>query len=162
MAHAAPAPGARTGGARTSGEGEGEGDRLRTGPTPDVFDARAHRMLRIVVPVLLALVYGYWAAANRRSGGPITGWNLLFGFLTALVFAVVLIALLTVAPRLPRELHAAAWTVFIGCSFGFLYSQTGDSIYRSVGNSIAIGVVTFIVFFYRFYTREDAAGHRIH
>ncbi|MEW2129097.1 hypothetical protein [Streptomyces sp. NPDC005435] len=158
MAHAAPASGARTGGTRTSGKG----GRFRTGPTPDVFDARAHRMLRVVVPVLLALIYGYWAAANRRSGGPITGWNLLFGFLTALVFAVVLIALLSVAPRLPRELHAAAWTVFIGCSFGFLYAQTGDSIYRSVGNSIAVAVVTFIVFFYRFYTREDAAGHRVH
>ncbi|MEU6243383.1 hypothetical protein [Streptomyces sp. NPDC047024] len=158
MAHAAPASGARTGGARTSGRG----GRARTGPTPNVLDARTHRMLRIVVPVLLGLIYGYWAAANRRSGGPITGWNLLFGFLTALVFAVVLIALLTVAPRLRRELHAAAWAVFIGCSFGFLYSQTGDSIYRSVGNSIAVAVVTFIVFFYRFYTREDAAGHRVH
>ncbi|MFJ9815835.1 hypothetical protein ACIRU3_11255 [Streptomyces sp. NPDC101151] len=152
MAQAAPTSGGTPRHARPAVTG---------GPTTDVFDARTHRIARVAVPIVLALVYGYWAAANRRSGGPITGWNVLFGFVTAIVFAVVLIGLLTVAPRLRREVHALAWTAFVGCAFGFLYSQSGASILRSVGMSLAVSVVTFAVFFYRFYTHEDAEGRRI-
>ncbi|MFD8817604.1 hypothetical protein ACFV23_40505 [Streptomyces sp. NPDC059627] len=133
----------------------------RSGRTPDVFSAQTHARARVAVPVVTGLIYGDWAAANRRSGGPITGWNLLFGFLTALVFAVVLFALLTYAPRLSRELHAVAWTAFMGIAFGFLYSQTGESVLRSIGMSLAVAAVTFILMFYRFYTHEDAAGNRI-
>ncbi|MGA5322080.1 hypothetical protein ACPCIU_16790 [Streptomyces seoulensis] len=154
MAHAAPAPGARNLGGRK------DAPKAIT-PPPDIFDNRVHRMARVAVPVLLALVYGYWAAANRRSGGPITGWNLLFGFLTALVFGVLLFAVLTIAPRLRRELHALLWAVFVGASFGFLYNQAGASLVRSVGIPLIVAAVTFIVFFYRFYTREDAVGHRV-
>ncbi|MGW5332209.1 hypothetical protein [Streptomyces bauhiniae] len=154
MAHAAPAPGTPTRGGRK------DAPKAIT-PPPDIFDHRTHRMARVAVPVLLALVYGYWAAANRRSGGPITGWNLLFGFLTALVFAVVLFAVLTVTPRLRRETHALLWAVFAGVSFGFLYHQAGPSPVRSVGIPLIVAAVTFVVFFYRFYTREDAGGHRV-
>ncbi|MDX2596124.1 MULTISPECIES: hypothetical protein [Streptomyces] len=152
MAQAAPAPG---GTPRTTRPA------VTTGPPPNVFDARVHRIGRLVAPVLLGLVYGYWAAANRRSGGPITGWNLLFGFVTALVFAVVLMALLTFAPRLRRELRALAWTVFYGCAFGFLYSQASESIIRSIGMSLVVAVISFAVLFYHYYTHEDAAGHRV-
>ncbi|MFF4113770.1 hypothetical protein [Streptomyces sp. NPDC001714] len=133
----------------------------RSGRTPDVFSAQMHARARVAIPVVTGLIYGYWAAANRRMGGPITGWNLLFGFLTALVFAVVLFAVLTIAPRLRRELHAVVWTAFMGVAFGFLYSQSGDSILRSIAMALAVAAVTFIVMFYRFYTHEDAAGHRI-
>src|SRR5687768_13754715 len=71
MVHAAPRP---------------RGAIERAGPT-DIFSARTHRAAKVVVPVLLGVVYGYWAAANRRYGGPITVENFLFGFLTGLVFA---------------------------------------------------------------------------
>lgn len=152
MAQAAPAPG---------GMPRSTTKAVTRRPVPDVFDARTHRIARLAGPVLLGLVYGYWAAANNRSGGPITGWNVLFGFVTAIVFAVVLMALLTMAPRIRREMRALAWTVFFGCAFGFLYSQSGESILRSVGMSLAVATVTFLVFFYRFYTHEDAAGHRV-
>ncbi|MEU4034284.1 hypothetical protein [Streptomyces collinus] len=152
MAQAAPVPGGTTRTTRPA---------VTTGPPPNVLDARTHRIGRLVVPVVLGLVYGYWAAANRRSGGPITGWNLLFGFVTAFVFAVVLMALLALAPRLRRELRALAWAVFYGCSFGFLYSQASESVLRSTGMSLVIAAVTFVVLFYHYYTREDAAGHRV-
>ncbi|WP_225100226.1 hypothetical protein [Streptomyces sp. CoH27] len=128
---------------------------------PDIFDERTHRIGRIAVPVVLGLVYGYWVAANNRAGGAITGWNLLLGFASALVFAVVCVALLTLAPRMPRELHALLWTAFAGCAFGFMYSMTGEAIWRSVGMAVAVAAVTFIAFFYRYYTREDAFGRRI-
>jgi hypothetical protein len=129
--------------------------------TPDVFSPRTHAMAKVAVPVVLGLVYGYWAAANRRDAGPITGWNLLFGFLTALVFAVLYAAVREVAPRLRRELHALLWFAFTGCAIGFLYSQTGESVLRSTGLGLVVGAGVLVTLFYRYYTREDAAGRRV-
>ncbi|AOR33169.1 hypothetical protein BFF78_20755 [Streptomyces fodineus] len=159
MAQAAPAPGgmSRPGGTReiatrTSGR--------RTRP-PDVFDARTHRIAHIAGPVVLGLVYGYWVAADARQGGSITGGNLLLGWISALVFAAVTVALLTLAPRMTREVHALLWTAFAGCAFGFLYIQSGHSVWRTVMLSLIIAGCTFATFFYRYYTREDAAGNRV-
>ncbi|MER5541695.1 hypothetical protein ACWDBD_02520 [Streptomyces sp. NPDC001118] len=159
MAHAAPAPGGtpRPGGTQEIATRQSKG---RTRP-PDVFDARTHRIARIAVPVVMGLVYGYWVAADSRQGGAITGGNLLLGWVSALVFAVVCMALLTLAPRMQRELHALLWTAFAGVAFGFLYIQTGHSVERSVLMSLVVAGCTFAVFFYRYYTREDAFGHRV-
>jgi hypothetical protein len=133
----------------------------RRGRTPDVFDARTHRICRVAVPVLLGLVYGYWVAANNRFGGPITGWNLLLGFASALVFAVLSMTLLVLGPRMIREVHALLWSAFVGCAFGFLYIQSVTSIRRAVLVALLISAGTFTVFFYRYYTHEDAFGRRI-
>ncbi|TXJ81835.1 hypothetical protein E2C11_08715 [Streptomyces lavendulae] len=159
MAHAAPTSGGipRRGPAPEVQAGTSPDQRR----TPDVLDARTHRMARIAVPVALALVYGYWVAADNRAGGPITGWNLLLGFVSALVFAAVCVALLTLAPRMIREVHALLWTAFTGIAFGWLYSQSDHSILRSILMSLLIAGATFVVFFYRYYTREDAFGRRI-
>ncbi|GAQ61593.1 hypothetical protein ACKI1J_20540 [Streptomyces scabiei] len=130
--------------------------------TPDVFSERTHALANRIVPVALGLVYGYWAAAMNRDAGPITGWNVLFGLVTAFVFAALHIAVLTVAPRLRRELHAALWAAFAGCAFGFLYSQASQhSVLRSVAMSLAVAAGFLVVNFYRYYTHEDAAGHRL-
>ncbi|GGX17646.1 hypothetical protein [Streptomyces lomondensis] len=145
MAHAAPA------------SREVTGRRRR----PDVFSARTHAAAKVALPVVLGLVYGYWAAANRRDSGPITGWNLLFGFLTALVFAVLFAALWKVAPRLKRELHALVWFVFTGCAVGFLVSQSDESVLESAGLGVVVGAGVLVTLFYRYYTHEDAAGHRV-
>lgn len=153
MAHAAPAPGGRTVTARAGTAG--------TRGLPDVFSARTHRVMSVAVPVVLGLVYGYWAAANRRSGGEITGWNLLFGFVTAIAFMVLYAAVRYVAARMIREVHAIMWGAFAGGTFGFLYSQTDASVLRSSLMGLVIGAVCFVVLFYRYYTHEDAEGHRI-
>lgn len=145
MAHAAPTSGGMTG---PSG-------------LPNIFDARVHRAAKVAIPVVLGLVYGYWAAANRRSGGPITGWNILFGFVTALAFVVLCLAVATYAPLLKRELHSLVKSGFAGAAVGFLYSQTGESILRSAALGLAVTAGIFLVFFYRYYTREDAEGNRI-
>lgn len=130
--------------------------------TPDVFDERTHALANRIVPVALGLVYGYWAAAMNRDGGPITGWNVLFGLVTAFVFATLHIAVLTVAPRLRRELHAVLWAAFAGCAFGFLYSQASQhSVLRSAAMSLAVAAGFLVVNFYRYYTHEDAEGHRL-
>ncbi|MGW3509912.1 hypothetical protein [Streptomyces sp. NPDC000994] len=145
MAHAAPVSGITT----------------RTTRPPNLFSDRAHAIGRWAGPLALGLVYGYWAAADRRYGGPITGWNVLFGFVTAIVFAVVLAGVLMVGPRLRREQHAALWFAFIGVAFGFLYSQSGHAIVPTVGLSLGIGIVAGLFCFYWFYTHEDAAGRRV-
>ncbi|MGW2820068.1 hypothetical protein ACWC24_03570 [Streptomyces sp. NPDC001443] len=144
MAHAAPAR-------RTRG----------SGGSMDVFGERTHRTAEWAIPVVLGLVYGYWAAANRRDGGPITGWNLLFGFVTTIAFIALWMAIRRLTPFMRRELHALVWAAFAGSAFGFLFSQTGATVWRSVGWSLAIAAVCFVVMFYRYYTHEDAAGRRI-
>ncbi|MBN0043429.1 hypothetical protein JS756_04800 [Streptomyces actuosus] len=138
--------------------------RPRRRPTtrlPDVFSPRVHTTARFGIPVALGLVYGYWAAANRRNGGPITGWNVLFGFVTTIVFIVLCIAVILFAPKLKRELHSAVKSAFAGAAVGFLISQSGVSVLTCAGIGLALSAGIFIVFFYRYYTHEDAAGHRI-
>jgi hypothetical protein len=151
MAHAAPASGGGT--SRTAVTG--------TRGLPDVFSARTHRVASIAAPVVLGLVYGYWAAANRRSGGEITGWNLLFGFVAAAAFMVLYVAVRWVAGRTIREVHAILWSAFAGSAFGFLYDQTDKTVLRSALMGLVIGAAFFAVLFYRYYTHEDAQGRRI-
>ncbi|MEW2293321.1 hypothetical protein ABZ719_11510 [Streptomyces sp. NPDC006743] len=149
MAHAAPVSG------RTADP------RARHPRSPDIFSARTHRIARWAAPFAIGLVYGYWAAANRRAGGPITVGNLVFGFVTAVVFTLVTAGVLTLASRLPRELHAFLWFLFAGAAFGFLYVQSGESVLLTIGLSLAFGVAVGLICFYWVYTHEDARGHRI-
>ncbi|MFC4501405.1 MULTISPECIES: hypothetical protein [Streptomyces] len=128
---------------------------------PDIFGVRTHRITAWAVPVALGLVYGYWVAANDRSGGPITGWNVLLGFVSAIVFAAAWMGLHALAPHMLRELHAGLWSAFAGIAFGFMYSETGASVLRSCAMALAVAAATFVTLFYRYYTHEDAEGHRI-
>lgn len=146
MAHAAPRP------------------QIMPGQRPDrirVFSERAHAVAKLAGPVVLGLVYGCWAATNQRHGGPLTGWNILFGFLTALVFAVLCITLLNVAPKLRREVHAVLWGAFSGAAVGFLVNQSNMSVMRSTALGLVVAAGVFAFLFYRYYTHEDAQGHRI-
>lgn len=121
---------------------------------PDVFSARTHLIARWAWPVTLGLVYGYWAAANTRDGGPITGWNWLFGFVTALVFVLAYVAAREITKRLHPVAHSFVWAVFAALAFGFLYSQTGYSVLRSALLSLVVGGAFFVTLFYRYYTHE--------
>ncbi|MDH6628226.1 hypothetical protein M2271_006058 [Streptomyces sp. LBL] len=154
MAHAAPTSGGMRAARRRARQ-------VRPIRTPDIFDERVHRIARYAIPVVLGLVYGYWAAANRRDGGPVTGWNVLFGFVTAIAFVVLCLAVATLAPLLDRELHSGVKSAFAGAAVGFLYSQTGESVIRSTAVGLVVAAGIFGVFFYRYYTREDAEGNRI-
>ncbi|MFF4398272.1 hypothetical protein [Streptomyces sp. NPDC001480] len=147
MAHAAP----------TSGEV------ARYGGPPDVFSERTHAITRWAFPLVLALIYGYWAAANTRYGGPITGWNVLFGFVTAIVFFALYMGVQAVGPHVKREVHAFLWAALWGSALGFLYSLSGrgHTVLASAGLAVAFAVPLFAAIFYRYYTHEDAAGHRI-
>jgi FtsH-binding integral membrane protein len=114
-------------------------------------------------------VYGYWAAAVNRddvpgagaTAGSITGWNLLFGFVTAFVFMALYSTVRAVAPRLRREQRALLWSAFTGIAFGFLYSQAEVSVERSAVMALLVAAPVFAVSFYRYSTHGDAEGHRL-
>ncbi|MEU9955751.1 hypothetical protein [Streptomyces sp. NPDC050982] len=110
---------------------------------------------KLAIPALGGIVYGFWTSGIDRHSGPITGWNVLLGVVSAVVFAAVAHGIHTVAPRLPREARALAWAVFAGIAFGFLYSLTDASVLKSSGISLVIAAGVFAVVFYRYYTTED-------
>ncbi len=74
--------------------------------TPDVFSERTHAIARWVLPAVTGLVYGNWAAVNRRHGGPITGGDLRLGLLSALAFFAACVAVSRLTRYLRRAGHA--------------------------------------------------------
>lgn len=158
MAQAAPTSGTPASGTPASGKQLTPGTTSRT---PDIFDERVHAVAKVALPVVAGLVYGFWAAANNRDGGAITGWNVLFGFVCAIAFAAGYAGVRALAPHMKRELHALLWAAFAGCALGFIYSQTGESVLRSAAIGLAVAAAVFAVAFYRYYTHEDAEGHAV-
>jgi hypothetical protein len=153
MVHAAPASGGMGGGPIPIANAPA------ADPT-DVFGPRVHAAAKWALPLVLGLVYGYWAAANRRDGGPITGWNLLFGFVTAVVFMALYVAVRAVAVRLEREGHAMLWAGLAGAALGFLVSQSGATWLSSTGLGLIVAVAFFLTLFYRFSTHGETEGTR--
>ncbi|MEU3554423.1 hypothetical protein [Streptomyces fragilis] len=121
---------------------------------------RGTKAMKTVATVGSGLIYGYWAAANTRDGGPITGWNTFYGFMTALAFMLALAAMLALTPRLSRGIRAVAWAAFTGVALGFLVSTTDTSVIRSVvlGGALAVGV--FVSALYRIQTRPRPGDAR--
>lgn len=154
MAHATPVSGTPTRPAATA-------EAAPPAPLPDVFSERTHTIAHRALTVLSGLVYGYWAAAIDRDAGPVTGWNIFFGFMSALAFMLVLTVVRTVASRLRREPHAAMWASFAGIAFGFLYSLTDVSIARASLLSLPVAAGVGVMAYYWYYTHEDAEGHRV-
>ncbi|GAA3500421.1 hypothetical protein GCM10019016_075270 [Streptomyces prasinosporus] len=144
MAHAAPRPQLTSGRSRA----------------PDVFGERTHKLARLAVPLVLAVVFGYWVAANRRYGGPITGWNFLFGLLSGIVFFVLYLALQSVAPKLGSTPHAALWAAFTGSAVGFLVRQSDETLLRSAWLGLVVAAGVFGLLFYRYRAREGVEKRR--
>jgi hypothetical protein len=119
---------------------------------------RGTKIMQWALPIGLGLLFGYWAAANTRDGGPITGWNLFFGIMAGLVFMLALMAMRAVAPRLPRGIRALAWAAFTGVAVGFLVSMTGTSVIRSLWLGVAPAVGVLVTTFYRIHTRPTPGG----
>ncbi|MFI5829605.1 hypothetical protein ACIA6C_20570 [Streptomyces sp. NPDC051578] len=109
----------------------------------------------LTVPLLMGLVYGVWAAFINRQMGPVDAGNVFYGILCGVVFAGCVFALARYGSRLVRELHAAAWGAFAGIALGYLYSQTNESVLRSAGIGLAVGVATTLAAFYHYHSIED-------
>jgi drug/metabolite transporter (DMT)-like permease len=109
----------------------------------------------LVLPALGGVVYGLWTSGIDRDAGPITGWNVLLGVVSALAFAGLAYGIHAIAPRLPRELRALTWAVFAGISFGFLHSLADTSVLKSAGLSLVIAASVFVAAIYHYCTREN-------
>ncbi|MER5478389.1 hypothetical protein ABT026_15640 [Streptomyces sp. NPDC002734] len=121
---------------------------------------RGTKTMKMVATVGSGLIYGYWAAANTRDGGPITGWNTFYGFMAALAFVLALTAMLALTPRLSRGIRAVAWAAFAGIALGFLVSTTDTSVIRSVVLGAALAVGVFVSALYRIQTHPRPGNVR--
>ncbi|GAA4985736.1 hypothetical protein [Streptomyces hyderabadensis] len=160
MAHAAPTRGTSTGARTGAGPGTGTGTGASGYKTPDVFGARTHLLAKWAMPLAIGLVYGYWAASIRRHGGPVTGWNLLFGFMTVLAFALLWYVVRAVAERLPHAGHAVLWGAFAGSALGFLYSGSGVAMFTCILVSLLLAAAVTAGLYYRYATHQDAEEAR--
>ncbi|MFE2434691.1 hypothetical protein [Streptomyces sp. NPDC059409] len=158
MAHAVPTPGTPTGTRTRTGGGPGRGTPGR--PTPDVLGEKTHLLMKWGMPVATALVYGYWVASVRRHGGPITGTNLLFGFMSALAFVILYFLIRSVGRRLPPEPHAALWGAFAGSALGFIYSGSGVAMFTAILASLLLAGAVTGSLVYHYYTHRDAEEAR--
>ncbi|MFE9553906.1 hypothetical protein ACFYMW_01900 [Streptomyces sp. NPDC006692] len=127
--------------------------------------ARSHRHGRpiahrpsgavLAIPVVLGVVYGIYAAAIDRAGGPVTGGNIALGVVSGVVIMALGIGLLSIQSSLSRERRAAAYATLFGVGIGFLHSLTGESIIRASGMGLVFGGAMFAASFYWFYTHEN-------
>ncbi|WP_405491162.1 hypothetical protein [Streptomyces sp. NBC_00096] len=105
-------------------------------------------------PLLMGLVYGVYAAFMKRQMGPVDAGNVFYGILCGAVFAACLMALARIGPRLAQEPHAAAYGIFGGVAFGYLYSLAGESILKSSGLGLLVGAGVGMAAFYRYHARR--------
>ncbi|MER5738249.1 hypothetical protein ABT117_21560 [Streptomyces sp. NPDC002262] len=111
-----------------------------------------------VLPVLIGVLYGLYAATVSRHGGALTWGQLWLGLVSALLLAGGVWALRTHGHVLPRELRAVAWGALAGGATGFLYSLSGASVLSASMIGLLMGIGVGAGAFYLFYTHEDAAG----
>ncbi|MER5886413.1 hypothetical protein ABT160_21520 [Streptomyces sp. NPDC001941] len=118
--------------------------------------AVGHGSLHWTGPVILGLVYGFWAAGIARDGAALSGGNALLGVVCGVAAAVLYYALRrVVAPRLPRGTRAVAWGAFAGGAVGFLHSLSDSSVLTSAVLGLLIAAAVGVTAFYRFYTTES-------
>ncbi|MGW6884445.1 hypothetical protein ACWGEU_29775 [Streptomyces goshikiensis] len=105
-------------------------------------------------PLVLGLFYGLWTAFLERDKGPVTAGNVFYGILCGVIFAACLFGLDRMGARMLAELRAAAYGAFAAIAMGYLYSLSGQSIFRSVVIALAVGLAVGAGAFYRFHMRE--------
>ncbi|HEY9438866.1 MAG TPA: hypothetical protein VIS29_09480 [Streptomyces sp.] len=116
---------------------------------------RHHSWLGWATPLVLGVIFGFYAAFMRRDGGPSTGGQVVLGVVSGVVLAVLCFALGRFQHALPPELRAAAYGALTGCAIGFLVSLNDSSVLRSAGLGVAVAAGALISTFYYFYTRES-------
>lgn len=87
--------------------------------------ARHHGSLGWVMPAILGVVYGFYAAFVHRNGGAITGGDVVLGVVAGVAFAALAYTLGRFQQSLPRELRAGAYGALCAASMGYLISLAG-------------------------------------
>lgn len=114
-----------------------------------------HTAMAWAVPLLLGVIYGFYAVFIRRDGGPVTGGQVALGFAAGVGFAALCFALARFEYAVPRGVRAMAYGALTASSIGFLVSLTDTSVLRSTILGLAVGVPVALGTFYFFYARED-------
>ncbi|MEU5434155.1 hypothetical protein AB0G73_12360 [Streptomyces sp. NPDC020719] len=112
-------------------------------------------MALMATPVVIGIFYGFWAASINRHGGEVTGANIALGLVSGVVIAALGLGLLMIQGRLMREVRGAAFGALFGAGTGFLYAQSGESVFGASMMGALLGGAMFAAAFYTFYTRED-------
>ncbi|MGW0698256.1 hypothetical protein ACWD0A_02740 [Streptomyces sp. NPDC002867] len=118
--------------------------------------AREHHPLGLVLPALLAVTVGVWAASILRfqNDGVATGGQWVLGVVCAVVFGALAFGLRRIRHSLPREMRALAYGALTAATIGFLTSLADGSVLRSAGIGVAVGAGVGLVTFYYAYTHE--------
>ncbi|MFE6227101.1 MULTISPECIES: hypothetical protein [unclassified Streptomyces] len=111
-----------------------------------------------VLPAVLGIAYGLYAATVSRHGGALTWGQLWLGLVSALLLAGAVYALRTHGRALPREARAVAWGALAGIAVGFLFSLSRASVLSATVLGLAVAAGVGGAAFYLFYTHEDATG----
>ncbi|MGP9019908.1 hypothetical protein ACT1U9_16110 [Streptomyces sp. BR1] len=109
----------------------------------------------IATPVVIGIFYGFWTASINRRGGDVTAANIGLGLVSGIVIAALGLGLLMIQGRLMREVRGAAFGALFGAGTGFLYAQSGESVFGASMMGALLGGAMFAAAFYVFYTRED-------
>ncbi|ARF73666.1 hypothetical protein ACIOD0_09290 [Kitasatospora albolonga] len=115
---------------------------------------RRHTPLAWALPLVLGVIYGFYAAFIRRDGGPSTGGQVALGLISGAALAALCFALGRVQRSLSHGPRAVAYGALTACAIGFLVSLTDTSVLRSTALGLAVGVGVFLATFYFFYARE--------
>ncbi|MFJ9622731.1 hypothetical protein [Streptomyces sp. NPDC101181] len=115
---------------------------------------RRRTTLAWALPLVLGVIYGFYAAFIRRDGGPSTGGQVLLGLVSGAALAALCFALGRTQRSLPLVLRAVAYGALTASAIGFLVSLTDTSVLRSAGLGLAVGAGVLVVTFYTLYSRE--------
>ncbi|WP_256104557.1 MULTISPECIES: hypothetical protein [Streptomyces] len=122
-----------------------------------IKEERRRRHLWVILPISLAVFYGFYAQFIDRSGeGPVTGGQVVLGVVSGLVFGALCLGLGAVQHRLPLQLRAAAFGALTGLAIGWLHSLTSESVLTSIVLSVLIAAATTVGMFYAFYVHDPA------
>ncbi|MEV6675152.1 hypothetical protein [Streptomyces sp. NPDC051162] len=106
------------------------------------------------VPLTGAVVLGLYAVFLSGRNGFTTLGSWLMGIAVALVSGGVGYVLIRERKKMITEVRAVAYGSLFGCSMGFLYSLSGDSVLRSIEIGLLLGLGMGLVSYYVFYSHE--------
>ncbi|WP_251070764.1 hypothetical protein [Streptomyces sp. ISL-96] len=107
------------------------------------------------MPAVLGVAYGIYASFIARDAGPVTGWNVGFGVICAVIVAALCFLLGRTQRAMIPLVRAAAYGALFGVALGFLHSLSENSILSSVVVGGALGAGMTVAAFYVFYTHEQ-------
>lgn len=100
------------------------------------------------VPVVLGVAYGGYTTFEDAENGRSAGAAGILGAVVTVIVVAVCYFIGRVQAGVQAETRAFMYGIFFGCAMGFLVSVSGDSILKSAGIGLALGLSMGLVTFY--------------